>query len=205
MSSGPSTTGDPGRATPHGGPTPPALTTSVRRPRRFWYVIGAALIAMGVTAGITLFVVALVQLMDRAPADNHTFANNGSTTAHIDAGASKTVYVTNSTFSPSMSCTAANASGGVNPGLSPYGANITLANWRALFTVSAHDDGDYVISCSGPVSDARFGVGDHISGGEIAYPFIGAAVGGVFVVAGIVVLSVTVVRRSRSARPELYH
>jgi hypothetical protein len=194
----------PGSPTPvpgHGSLTPAAAPgTSARRPRRFWYAIGALLIVVGVIASVTLFVVALIQLTGRAPADEHTFGNKESTTVHIDADASKTIYVTNGTFSRTMSCTAANASGGVNPDLSPYSGNLTLNNWRALLTVSARVGGDYRISCSGPVSDARFGVGEHISAGEIAYPFIGAVVGAPFVIGGIVVLVVTAVRRSRAAR-----
>jgi hypothetical protein len=192
----------PAGATPGYGPPPPASApgTSVRRPRRFWYAIGAVLMAIGAIASVTLFVVALIQLTGRAPADENTFGNNDSTTVHVNAGASKTIYVTNGTFSRSMSCTVANASGGVNPDLSPYSGQLTLDNWRALFTVSAQDGGDYRVSCSGPVSDARFGVGEHISAGDIAYPFIGAAAGVPFIIAGFVVLVVTVVRRSRGAR-----
>jgi hypothetical protein len=189
-------------AVPEYGLPPPASApgTSVRRPRAFWYAIGAVLIAIGVIASVTLFVVALSQLTARAPGDENTFGNNESTTVHIDAGASKTIYVTNRTFSRSMSCTVANASGGVNPDLSPYSGQLTLNNWRALFTVSAQDSGDYRVSCSGPVSDARFGVGEHSSASEIAYPFIGAAAGAPLFIAGFVVLVVTVVRRSRGAR-----
>ena len=89
------------------------------------------------------------------------------------------------------------AGAGPHTYVSPYGGTLTVDNWRALFTLSAQRDGDYVISCSGPVSDARFGVGDHISAGEIAYPFTGAGAGVPFIIAGIVVLIVTFVRRGR--------
>ena len=176
--------------------------TNRRRPRGFWYAIGAALIVIGVIASITLFVVVLLHLMGRAPTDEHTFGNEEQTTVHLDAGASKTIYVTNGTYSPGSNCTAASASGGPNPDLGSYNAKVTLGNWRALFSLSAHTDGDYVISCSGPVSDARYGVGDHISAGDIAYPFMGIAAGVPFVIAGIAVLVVTGVRRSRSARQQ---
>jgi hypothetical protein len=193
---------DPAPGWPTPAPPPPAFSpgrgTSARRPGRFWYAIGVVLFVICVIVGITIFVVVLIQLMDRAPTDDHSFGNNESTTVHIDAGASKTIYVTNSTFSPSMSCTAANASGGLNPNLSPYSGSVTLANWRALFTVSAQEGGDYVISCKGSVSDARYGVGEHITVSEIAYPFLGAAAGAPFIIAGIAVFIVTFVRRSRS-------
>jgi hypothetical protein len=175
---------------------------SRRRPRGFWYAIGAALIVIGVIASITLFVVVLLHLMGRAPTDEHTFGNKEQTTVHLDAGASKTIYVTNRTYSPSSSCTAASAGAGRDAHLSSYHAQVTLGNWRALFSLSAQNDGDYVISCSGPVSDARYGVGDHISTGDIAYPFMGIGAGAPFVIAGIVVLIVTGVRRSRSARQQ---
>jgi hypothetical protein len=194
MSSGYPPIGDPR------GVNPPAFSaasgTSVRRPRGFWYAIGAALIVIGGIASITLFVVVLVHLMGRAPTAALTFGNNERMTVHVDAGVSKTIYVRNSAYSPSTRCVAASSGAGPNPDLTPYGTSVTLNNWRALFTLSAQG-GDYVISCSGPVSDARFGIGDHISAGDIAYPFMGIAAGAPFIIAGIAVLIVTFVRRSR--------
>jgi hypothetical protein len=182
---------------PIGGPG-----TGRRRPRGFWYAIGAALIVIGVIASITLFVVVLLHLMGRAPTDEHTFGNKEQTSVHLDAGASKTIYVTTGTYSPSSTCTVASTDGGPNRDLRSYNATVTLGNWRALFSFSAQNDGDYVISCSGPVSDTRYGVGDHISAGDIAYPFMGIGAGAPVVIAGIAVLIVTGVRRSRSARQQ---
>jgi hypothetical protein len=197
MSSGYPPIGNPGGVNP--AVFSAASGPSVRRPRRFWYAVGAALIVIGAIASITLFVVVLVHLMGRAPTDDRAFGNNERTTVHVDAGASKTIYVTNRTYSPSTSCTAASADAGPNPDLSPYGASVILSNWRALFAISAQNGGDFVISCSGPVSNARYGVGDHIAAGDIAYPFMGIGAGAPFIVAGIAVLIVAFVRRSRSA------
>ena len=104
--------------------------TGRRRPRGFWYAIGAALIVIGVIATITLFVVVLLHLMGRAPTDEHTFGNKEQTTVHLGAGASKTIYVTNGTYSPSSSCTAASAGAGPDADLSSYNAQVTLGNWR---------------------------------------------------------------------------
>lgn len=186
-------------ATPPPPAVPPPRGTGVRRPRKFWYTIGAVLVAIGVIGGITAFVVALVQITGQAPTDDHTFANNEATTVHIDAGASKAIYVTPTTTDANITCTARNLQGPANPDLSPYHSNLTVNQWRALFTLTVHDGGDYTISCSGP-ADARYGVGEHISSGEFAYPFIAAGTGIAVFIAGIVVLIVTAIRRHLSTR-----
>jgi hypothetical protein len=154
------------------------------------------LVVIGVTAGVTLFVVVLIQLMGRAPSDQHTFGNDEAMTVHVDAGASKTIYLRTLSGGDER-CTASPDAGQRKPELSPYSAKVTLKNWRALFTLSVQDGGDYTIRCSGP-ADARYGVGEHISARDIAYPFIAIGAAAPVVIGGIVVLIVTFVRRRRS-------
>ncbi len=179
--------------------------TSNRRPRKFWYVIGAVLVAIGVIGGligvITMFAGGLSQLTANVPTDDHTFGNHGTTTVHIDAGASKTIYATKTTPYRDITCTARGTQGQQKPTLTQYHSDLTINQWRALFTLTVQDGGDYTISCAGP-PDAGYGVGDHISGSQIARPIVGpfvaAGIGGAVVIAGIVVLIVTGIRRSRS-------
>jgi hypothetical protein len=185
---------------------PPPQGSSDRRPPKFWYAIGAGLIAIGVIGGligfITMFAGGLSQLTAGAPTQDHTFGNRGTATMHIDAGASKTIYVTKATPHSNITCTARGTHGEQKPTLTEYRSDLTVNQWRALFTLTVQDDGDYTISCEGP-SNGRYGVGEHISGGQIARPIVGplvaAGIGSAVVIAGVVVLIVTAIRRSRSA------
>jgi len=90
--------------------------SSGRRPRRFWYVIGAALITIGVLLGITVSVVVVIRQAGKAPTDDHGFGNNQTTTVHVDAGGSKAIY-TNAPEGSEISCTARGV--GLKPPVSP--------------------------------------------------------------------------------------
>jgi hypothetical protein len=163
------------------------------------------LVAIGLLGGvigvITMFAGGLTHLTAAAPTADHAFGNHGTTTVHIDAGASKTIYATKSTPHSDITCTARGTEGERKPTLTPYHSDLTVNQWRALFTLTVQDGGDYSISCSGP-SDAGYGVGEHISGSQFANSFVGlfvvGGISGAVVIAGIVVLAVTGFRRSRS-------
>jgi hypothetical protein len=210
----------PGWPTPPGGPPgygsgppagsppptfPPPRATSERRPRKFWYAIGAGLVAIGLLGGvigvIAVFAGGLTHLTAGAPTADHEFVGHGTTTVHIDAGASKTIYANMSTPQSGTTCTARGTQGERKPTLTPYSSNFTVNQWRAMFTLTVQDGGDYSISCSGP-PNAGYGVGEHISGSQFADSFVGlfvvGGISGAVVIAGIVVLVVTGFRRSRS-------
>ena len=80
-----------------------------------------------------------------------------------------------------------------------------MGQWRAVFSFTVKKAGDYAISCSGP-SDARYAVGEYIRVSEFndlfRALFWGIGAGFVLVVAGIVTLIVTAVRRARAKRQE---
>ncbi|OBI79903.1 hypothetical protein [Mycobacterium asiaticum] len=216
----------PGWSAPPGGPpgyswTPPAGSppsgfpspqgAGEPRPQKFWYAIGGILVALGLLGGaigaISTFAGEVGDLTARAPTSEHTFGNKGSTNVSIDAGASKTIYVTQRTPRSNITCTARGTAGQRKPTLTEYQSNVTINQWRALFTLTVQDGGDYSVSCSGP-SEAGFGVGDHVTGGQVAHSvagvFVAAGIGGVFVIAGVIVLAVTAFRRSRSARQPVF-
>ncbi|MBV9514356.1 MAG: hypothetical protein JO280_10010, partial [Mycobacteriaceae bacterium] len=178
---------------PGGGLGQPAPQPPARRPRARWYVIGAVLAVLGFVGGLGLFVATVIlTAYGAAPTDAQTFGNNGSTTVHIDVGASKTIFVAPQDISGQVHCTARGGSPANGPEITPYKSNIGVNQWRAAFTLTVHDSDDYAISCTGPAG-ARFGVGDHVAGSDIVYPFIAVAVGGVLVIAGLVIVIVTAV------------
>lgn len=186
-----------GRQSP-AGPPPwayPPPGTGARRPRTLWYAVGAALVVVGVIGGISVFFVTLLQVTGQAPTNDHTFGNGETTTVHIDAGTSKTIYVTTDTSEAQrIACVAQDR--GQHRQLSPYHAEVTVNQWRAVSTLTAPAGGDYTISCSGP-PDARYGIGGHISSGNFAGPFAAAGTGVAVFIAGIVTLIVTAIHRNR--------
>ena len=172
-----------------------------RPPNKWWYVIGGVLILIGLVGGIALFVVSLVQLTNRAPADALAFGNDAATTVHVDAGQAQAIYVTPTIAYGSIDCTTQDAAGN-QPDLIPYDTEFTLNQWRQVFTLTVPATGDFTISCSGPPG-ARYGVAPDVSATQFAYPFIAAGVGIAFFIAGLVIIIVTAVRHI-SARPKLY-
>jgi hypothetical protein len=182
--------------------TPPSDDSDdeVRPPRKIWYAIGGIVAAIGLVGGATLFGVLLVHLLNRGPVDDHAFGNNSATTVHIDAGESKTVYVTPTAAYGYITCTARDDKGKKTADLIPYSSRLTFNQWRAAFTLSPPHDGDFMISCLGP-ADARYGIADHIGVVEFASPAVAAGVGLVVFVAGVVVVIATAVRRVR-AKPK---
>ena len=188
--------GDPGGANPL---TPPS-DGGVQPPRKIWYAVGSLIAAIGLIGGVTLFVVLLIQLTNRGPDDNHAFGNNTATTVHVDAGESKTIYVSPTMAQGAISCTARDDKGQKTADLIPYSSSLTFNHWRAAFTLSPPDGGDHMISCLGP-ADARYGIADHVGVVEFAYPFVAAGAGIAIFVAGVVVVIVTAVRHIR-ARPK---
>jgi hypothetical protein len=176
---------------------PPAAK---RPPSKWWYVIGGVLAAIGLVGGITLFVVSLIQLTNRAPAADHAFANNASTTVHIESGQAQAIYVTPTTAYGDINCTARDTQGQHKPDLIPYDSEFTLDEWRQVFTLTVPETGDYTVSCSGP-SDARYGVAQDVSATQFAVPFIAAGGGVVVFGVGLLIIIITVVRHV-SARPK---
>jgi hypothetical protein len=172
--------------------------TGRRPPNKWWYVIGGALIVLGVVGGITLFVVSLIQLTDHAPRDNQAFGNNEATTVHVDAGTAQSIYVTPA--DGNVNCTGRDVLDRQPPNLIPHASGLTLNHWQQLFTLTVPESGDYTISCSGPAG-TRYGIAENVTGTQFAAPFIAAGVGAVVFGAGLLIIIVTAVRHI-SARPK---
>ncbi|OBI11038.1 hypothetical protein A5714_16965 [Mycobacterium sp. E2462] len=190
---------------PHYGwsPGPPAAPPKPA-PRKHWYAVGAGLLAVGIILGATVFGVGLVTILSKRPAAEHTFGSGGSTTVHIDAGATKVIYVDNDEGSGRhrVHC---DVDGGSTqrPRLQRYDGNMTLNHWDAFFTIDAVDSGDYTIACTGAPADT-FGVGDKPSTAAFVATILGGLAGVGIAVAGIVTLVVTAVLRHRRATTPWY-
>ncbi|MUM15503.1 hypothetical protein FZI91_18085 [Mycobacterium sp. CBMA271] len=170
-----------------------------RRLPGYWYGIGAALIAVGVIAGITVFIAAMVSVL-QGPTDE--FSGDGSVTAPFEAGTSKIIYLADTKASSAVyahtRCTARDDKNR-DATVSRYDGSLSINQWSALYVVSAPEDGNYTISCAGP-SDMYYGVGPRASSAAKFAIFAGPFGGVCLAAAGLVVLIVTASRR-RQAPP----
>lgn len=173
--------------------------SSEQRPRRLGYAISAALIAIGTVVAVILFAVFLSRVAGKTPTADHTFGNNQSTTVHLDAGGSKSIYVTN-TNAGKIKCTATGTGGQHGYMHDQDFGFILTSQWRALSYFTVRSGNDYTISCSGP-SDVRYGVGEYIGPEQFTNLFWGIGAGVVLVIAGIGTLIATGVRRAVAAPP----
>lgn len=165
-------------------------------PRKFWYGIGALLIALAAVVGLVVAIEG-VHIMSKQPSSDHTFSSGASTTVHIDPGATKVIFMANwDTGAEHRIHCDVSPTAGVE--LTRYTGELTLNQWTAFFRLTVSQAGDYTVSCMGSPSDT-FGVGDdlRISG------LIGAIVGGIaslgLLSLGVVTLVVTAVLRRRRA------
>lgn len=172
--------------------------TGKLRPSVAGYWISGALVIAGIVGAIVWFVLGFTGLSDtidnfeRVPAD-------GGGTVSLDGGRDYVIYVEDGdTFGS-----------GVRVGvLDPDGAEIEIARYRteltydfdgrsgrASFTFRSDEEGAYTVLADGP-SDVEVAVGPSVAGDlvrAIAIPFV---IGGVGLLLGLVLLIVTLVRRS---------
>ncbi|TDZ98353.1 hypothetical protein [Mycobacteroides salmoniphilum] len=172
-----------------------------RRPLpRYWYGIGAALIAAGVIGGIALFIAGIVSVVQ---GPTHEFDGNGSATVPFAAGTSQIIYVADVKVGTSVAartrCVARDENNR-DATLRRYGGSMSINRWNALDVVTAQEAGNYTISCAGP-ADRYYGVGPRASTAAITATIAGPLGGVCLVVAGIIVLIVTASRRRPESPP----
>jgi hypothetical protein len=157
-------------------------------------LIVAGLVVIGVGVGL------VANSLGKQPTSEHTFAAEGSTTLHIDAGETKVVYVANATAAGGhrVHCdTIGGERGDVE--LKQYPGSLTLNQWDATFTVTPSKSGEYTIRCTGAPSDT-FGVGEDPDGGTIFAGVLASIAGAFPLILGLWALIVTAwLRRRRSA------
>jgi hypothetical protein len=188
--------GTPTALPPSAYPPPP---TRKPPPKKLWYVVSAALIAIGlVVIGVGVAMVA--SSLGKQPTSEHTFRAGGSTTVHIGAGETKVVYVTNATAAGGhrVNCQTTVGERG-DAELKRYPGRLTLNQWDATFTLTPRKSGDYTIRCTGAPSDT-FGVGEDPDGGTILAGVLASIAGAFPLIIGLSALTVTAwLRRKRSA------
>lgn len=87
--------------------------------------------------------------------------------------------------------------------VSRYNGTLSINQWHALYVVSAHQNGNYAISCAG-YSDITYGLGPRAGTGAITATFAGPIGGTALVGAGIIVLIVTASRQRKPTPPLPY-
>ncbi len=169
---------------------------SPKRPRRLGYAIGRVLGAIGALVAISAVLVFLVQVTGRLPSDEHSFANNQSTTVHMGAGEFKSIYYTSpasGTPSNPIGCSVRDHQGQrVDATQYDFGF-IPTGHWQGEFYFEAKDAGDYTVNCSGP-SDIRYGVGDYVDVAEFTALIWAIIAGVVLVIAGFVAFALSTFR-----------
>ncbi|OHU31656.1 hypothetical protein BKG76_00085 [Mycobacteroides franklinii] len=167
---------------------------------RYWYAVGAALISVGLIGGIGLFVTGLVYAL-KGPTSQ--FNANGSATAQLASGDSMIIYVADVEPVPKLTqntrCVARDESNN-DATISRYSGSMSINQWHALYVVSAHQAGNYTVSCAG-YSDITYGLGPRAGRGTITATLVGPIGGIALVGAGITILIVTSSRRRTSSPP----
>jgi hypothetical protein len=168
-----------------------------RAPRKYWYAIGATLIVLAVVLGIGVGV-KVIHIMGKQPRSEHTFGSRESTTLHIDTGATKVIFIANADAGARhrVHCDVAP---GVGVAMTNYSGDLTLNQWKAYFTVTASQSGDYTVSCIGSTSDV-FGVGGDLQAGEFVAAFLAGLGGMALMLVGALTFVLTAVLRRRRGR-----
>lgn len=168
---------------------------------RYWYAIGTALIAVGLIGGVGLFVAGLVYAL-KGPTSQ--FDANGSATAQFGVGQEMIIYVADVEPVPKLTqntrCVARDENNN-DATVTRYNGSMSINQWHAFYVVSAHQAGNYTVSCAG-YSDITYGLGPRAGGGAIAAALVGPFAGIALVGAGTVVLVITASRRRKPAAPQ---
>ena len=184
---------------PHWPAGPPPAAPHRPTPS-YWYGIGAALIAVGLIGGISLFVAGLVYAL-KGPTSQ--FDANGSATAPFASGEQMIIYVADVEPVPKLTmntrCVARDENNN-DATVSRYNGSMSINQWHALYVVTAHQAGDYTVSCAG-YSDITYGLGPRAGTGSITAAFVGPIGGITLVGAGVIMIAVTASRRSKPTPP----
>lgn len=187
---------------PRQWPAPPPAAPHRQTPRH-WYIVGAALIAVGLIGGISLFVAGLIYAL-KGPTSQ--FDANGSATAQFASGEQMIIYVADVEPVPKLTlntrCVARDENNN-DATVSRYDGSMSINQWHALYVVTAHQGGTYAVSCAG-YSDITYGLGPRAGRGAITAALLGPIGGITLVGAGIIVIAVTASRR-RKPPPQYPH
>ncbi|ALR14186.1 hypothetical protein MYCSP_13190 [Mycobacteroides saopaulense] len=164
-------------------------------------MVGAALIAVGLIGGISLFVAGLVYAL-KGPTSQ--FDANGSATSQFASGEQMIIYVADVESVPKLTqntrCVARDENNN-DATVSRYNGSLSINQWNALYVVTAHQGGTYTVSCAGYL-DITYGLGPRAGTGAITAAFAGPIGGITLTGAGITILIVTASRRRKTTPPQ---
>lgn len=176
------------------------------RPSAWWFGVAGAVAAAGIAVAIVLFVRTYTNWVDRIENFDRVDVP-GEGTVTLDGTGGYTIYheypgANETFFGPNVFDIALTAPNGSNVELRDYTSSVTYANGseegRALFSFTADEPGDYVLSADGDFSTLAVGRG--VGRGVVSGIAGGVAAGFVGVLAGIVIAVVVAVRRGRERR-----
>ena len=176
------------------------------KPRAYWYWVGGLVIAAGMIGAVAWLVSGLVGLSDTVD-DFERVPFVGGGTVVIDEAGGQVVYVEpgGGSFPSSMRISVVGPAG--EPiATAPYGGSLTYdfggRSGAALATFDAPVAGEYQVAAveTGSSVARELAVGPSFAGHLVRTIVVPFVIGGVGVIAGVVIIVVTAVRRSRERR-----
>ncbi|MGH9210018.1 MAG: hypothetical protein ACRD2C_04980 [Acidimicrobiales bacterium] len=201
----------PGYVPPQPGymPPPPGAVREPVRPSGWWFGAAGAVAVVGIVAAVVIFVRTFVGWVDRInDFERVTVPGEGAVT--LDGTGGFSIYheypgAEDDFFAPDVFDVTVTAPDGSDVALRDYSSDVTYSSERhegvGLFTFTADEPGDYVLSADG--ENSTLAVGRGIGRGLVSGIVWGVAVGLIGVVGGIVIAIVVAVTRSRNRRRQM--
>lgn len=196
-------------------PAPPPVPSSELRPGRVWYVVAAAIVAIGVCVGAGVFGFGMYSFIGDLPTMEQEFDAGSATDAELSKGRKSAIYVaipdgmgSGTRLQLAAQCT---GSGDGEITLTKRSADISIGSggqeWQLVYDVRVDRTGTYRLECTldDGSGEGRFAVGEAIDMGTFGKLFgsIGALVGApclALLVGGVIALIAAVRRSSHKKR-----
>lgn len=183
------------------GTNPSPHATRKLKPGVAGYWIGGALVVLGIAGAIVWFVVGLIGISNAVDDFERVPAEGGGIVA-LDDNKAYVIYIedrSTSRFAPSVRVTLTDPSGD-SIDVQNYASDFTYdfggRAGTAVFTFRSDEAGDYTLASESSPSRANLAVGPSLASNlvwTIAMPFV---VGGIGFLAGIILIVITLIRRS---------
>lgn len=193
---------------------PPHIDASQLKPGRVWYTVAAAIMALGVCTGLGLGAFGVMSIIDDLPEMKSTFAADTETVVELSPDQEWAIFVDHPSDAGRLDAEcAAEPVGEGTVDISTVSGNFTYSDsnheWQLLFDVDVSEAGEYRFECTTDDGDVEFAVGDGVDMGGFFAATLGSVgallvIPGIAVSVGIVIILVTLTRRS-SHKKRLLH
>ncbi|MGH8792399.1 MAG: hypothetical protein ACRDXX_07120 [Stackebrandtia sp.] len=197
----------------HQPPPPPHVDPKELKPGRFWYLVAALIMVVGVGGGVGLSVFGIVHIASGMPDMKAEFASGETVSVTLSAEKDWAIFVDypDNAQPFSTECTVTPVGGGEADVSEPGGAftyGTNERNWQLVYDVSVSETGEYEITCAlaGDDYDTDFAVGDSVDVGA----FIGQTFGSIaallclpaaaLIVGGVIIVVVGMKRAAHKKR-----